>query len=140
MSFDVPGVRQYTSTEALGVSARRLNPSDPEGSTCVGIPALRGDPAGDWLKANDPLLSADGVADEIKAALADEALSVDEARSVFRKSGGRPSRALVGLRGRVARALLPIWEEGRRRDHMAQALECDRKTLGRLMAKPPHAP
>lgn len=123
--------------EDLGISARRLNPSDPEGSTCPRVRALPGDPAAEWLKANDPRLHAEGIADEIAEALESEELTLDEARAAFRKSGGKPTQALRALRGRVADALLPMWEDDRRRDYMAAALDCDRKTLRRLMANRP---
>lgn len=135
----VPGVRHFTRREAAGLSYRRLNPSDPEGSTCPGIPTLQGDPAAEWLRANDPRLRAEGIAEEVEAALAAEGLTLAEARAVFPKSGGRPSAALVAARERIARALAAMWDDGRRRDHMAAALDCDRKSLGRLM-KPPHGP
>lgn len=141
MSGGIPGVvRRYTATEALGVSERRLDPSDPEGRTSPDIAALAGDPAGEWLRANDPRLRVEGIAEEMQAALAGEGLTVAEARAAFRKSGGRPTAALLAFRARVSRALMPMWEDDRRRDFMAQALDCDRKTLRGLMTKPPHSP
>ena len=92
------------------------------------------DEADRWLQANDPRLKSEGIAAEIAVALEREGLSLDEARAAFPRSGGRPSRALKALRGRVRRALLAMWDDDCRRDHMAQALGCDRVTLWRLMA------
>jgi hypothetical protein len=140
VSRDIPGVRQYTATEALGVSARRYyeDYGAQFDSTCGDMPAILGDPAGEWLRAHDPRLRAEGVAGEIASALGAEGLTVDEARAAFPKSGGKPTKALLALRARIASALLPMWEDDRRRDHMARALDCDRKTLRRLMTKPPH--
>jgi hypothetical protein len=147
MSGEIPGTRRYTATEALGVSARRCDvewgwASD---STSEDIPLdsvfgsqLDRDAAGEWLRANDPRLRLDGVASEMGAALESEGLTMGEAKGAFRKAGGRPTKALVGLRSRVCRALLPMWDDDRRRDYMAQALGCDRTTLWRLMAKPQH--
>lgn len=108
-------------------------------ATCpdVGRP-MAGDPADTWLREHDPHLRADGVAAEIESALEAAGLDLPAAREAFRKSGGRPSRALSELRERLAAALRPMWDDDRRRDYMAQALGCDRKSLWRLLSKPPH--
>jgi hypothetical protein len=118
---EVPGFRYYTAAEALGVSTRRATIED-QGN----------DAAARWLLEHDPRLNGSGVADEIATALALVGLTVDEARSVFRR--GRPSKALLELRERVRGRLLPIWDDDRRRDYMAEALGCDRTTLWRLMS------
>jgi hypothetical protein len=140
MSRGIPGVRQYTTTEALGVSGRRYYEEygAPSDSTCEGVPLPRGDLVGDWLRAHDPRLTVEGIADEMEAALASEGLTVAVSRGAFGTWGGRPTTALLELRTRVCRALLPLWDDDRRRDHMAQVLDCDRKTLRRLMGKLPH--
>jgi hypothetical protein len=106
------------------------------------IPHIRGGggAAGEWLRVNDPMLTAAGVAEEIENALIAVGLTLEEARAAFRKSGGRPTRDHLEVRERLRRALLPVYEDGRRRDLMAQALGCDRKSIWRLMAKPPHVP
>jgi hypothetical protein len=142
MTGEIPGTRQYTATEALGVSARRYyeDYGAHADSTVRGIPGLPGDPAGDWLKANDPRLRAEGVSDDMQAALEAEGLTVDEARAAFPKTGGKPTRAVAATRARIAAALLPLWQDDYRRGLMADALDCDRKTLRRLMSKPPKLP
>lgn len=114
--------------------------SFPEGISIWrdGIDERANDAAARWLREHDPRASAAGIADEIEGALLGEGLSIAEAQAAFRKSGGRPTRQLLTLRARVARALSPMWDDDRRRDYMAAAMGCDRKTLRRLMAKPPH--
>lgn len=123
MSGEVPGCLGYSPVEALGVSPRRAI-----------IEEHGDDAAARWLREHDPRLTADGIAREIEAALGAESLTLTEARGAFRKGGGRPSAGLLLLRERVRRALLPLWEDDRRRDLMAQALGCDRTTLWRLLS------
>lgn len=115
---------------------------EPVNDAEVGIAAWQqrdwfpmGDLADEWLRANDPHLHAAGVEDEIRAMLRQVGIELDDARQAFRKTGGRPSRDLRMLRERIAAALQPMWDDDRRRDFMARALQVDRKTLWRLLAK-----
>lgn len=132
MSGEIPGVRAYSATAALGVA---------DWDRYAGYAALPGeDAAADWLRANDPRLREDGVLGEVEAALATERLSLNGAKAAFPKAGGKPTKQRLEVRARVARALLPLWDDDHRRDFMAAALGCDRKTLRRLMANRPTSP
>jgi hypothetical protein len=72
---------------------------------------IREDLAGEWLRANDPRLRVEGIADEIESALSSEGLTMAEAKTAFRKSGGRPTTAHLAFRARVCRAMAPMWED-----------------------------
>jgi hypothetical protein len=150
---DVPEHGRWTAREGAGISARRYyeDRAAPKHAKDATYPklgyivdtagnkqALDGDPVRDWLRENDPCESAEGVAQEVDAALVAEGLSLEQARRAFRKSGGRPTAELTHLRARVAAALVDIWEDDRRRDFMAVALDCHRTTLWGLMSKPQH--
>lgn len=123
MSVGIPGVPRYTATEALGVSARRAT-----------VEEHGDDAAARWLREHDPRLSVEGVTAEMESALQAEGLTLDDARATFPKRGGKPSRALLERRRAICRALLPLWEDDRRRDYMAEALGCHRTTLWRLLS------
>jgi hypothetical protein len=90
-----------------------------------------------WLREHDPALTVDGKLAKLEAemveALAVEDLSLDQARAAFRKSGGRPTKALLELRRPICYALGLLWEDGERRDLLARVLGVHRATLYRLM-------
>jgi hypothetical protein len=85
-----------------------------------------------WLRENDPAVTPEGVAAEVEQALADAGLSLAHVRGEAFK-GGRPPVGRRALRERVRTALVPMWQDGRRRTLMADALGCKRKALYDLM-------
>jgi hypothetical protein len=127
------GISSRPYYENYGAPTHRKDATSPET-----VPPFGGDPGGEWLREHDPRNHAEGVASELEASLADAGVTLDEARGAFRKTGGRPTADLTVLRQRVALALREMWADDRRRDFMSEALGCDRKTLRRLMSKPPH--
>jgi hypothetical protein len=93
---------------------------------------VTGKAAHDWLNANDPHLTRDGVAEEIAAAFDAGGLSLDDVRrSAF--SNGKPNAAARELRAKVRSALLPIFQADRKRVLLSEVLGCSRTALYGLM-------
>jgi hypothetical protein len=89
------------------------------------------DDAAKWLKANDPLLKAQGVSAEVETALNRSGLTLELATAVFTR--GKPTEAQRRVRERVADALRPIWARRVKRALLAEALGVSERTLERLM-------
>jgi hypothetical protein len=94
---------------------------------------MSAEPATRWLREHDPQRTLDGVTREIEAAAEAAGLGLDGFRAAMPSSGGRPSKARQELRSKLRDALMPIYEDGRSRTLMAEALGCSRPTLDRLM-------
>lgn len=98
------------------------------------VPHIDGDPAGQWLRENDPARTPAGAEHQLRAALEAGGMSLDEAGAAFARKAGRPTRRRVDLRGRVAALVLPLWEADEvRHDHLAAALGVPPQTLSDLM-------
>lgn len=87
--------------------------------------------ASEWLRANDPERTAEGVTAEIAELLEPYGLALAEARGAF--PSGRPNVEIRALRRVVSEALAPTYEDGRNRKLMAQALGCSRQALHSMM-------
>ena len=85
-----------------------------------------------WLKANDPHLAMEGVQAEISQAVGLAGTSLEEVRS-FAFTNGKPNAAARALRAKVRTALLPMYEDGRRRVLIAKVLGCSTQALHKLM-------
>jgi len=85
-----------------------------------------------WLNRNDPQRTLEGVRAEVRAALTNVGLTDDDLQLVFAR--GKPNAARRELRTRAQVALRALYDDGRKRDLLTEAIGCcTRQALHTLM-------